>query len=125
MTGPIIVCLCGSTRFKKTFEQAAREETLAGRIVVAPGIYFHADNEKLTPDKKDFLDQLHLRKIELADEVLVIDCCGYIGDSTASEIAYAITKGKLVRYWSKEHPEIVGRERMVGSGCGKEKGKEQ
>jgi len=103
MSGPIIVCLCGSTKFKETFEQTVREETLAGRIVLVPGIYFHADNEEVTLKTKDFLDLLHLRKIDLADEVLVIDCGGYIGHSTRNEIAYGITKGKSIRYWSIEH----------------------
>jgi len=80
-----------------------KEETLAGRIVLVPGIYFHADKEEVTLKVKDFLDLLHLQKIDLADEVLVINCDGYIGQSTRKEITYAIRKSKLVRYWSIEH----------------------
>jgi len=103
MTGPTIVCLCGSTKLKELFELVTKEETLAGRIVLAPGIYFHADEMELTVMVKDFLDELHLHKIDLANEIYVIDCNHYIGDSTKKEIAYAIAKGKSVRYWSTEH----------------------
>jgi len=80
-----------------------KEETLAGRIVLAPGIYLYADKEEVTLEVKNFLDLLHLRKIDMADEVLVINCDGYIGQSTRKEITYAIGKSKLVRYWSIEH----------------------
>ena len=101
---PQIVCLCGSTRFFEYFQRANYEETMAGRIVLSVGFYVHnvtqAHHEALecTAEQKLALDELHKRKIDLADEVLVLNVGGYIGDSTRSEIDYAVSTGVPVRY---------------------------
>jgi len=103
---PTIVCLCGSTRFWRTFQEASLQETLAGRIVLSIGAAVASDEEHfghMTPADKDALkarlDELHLRKIDLADEVLILNCGGYVGPSTAREWAYAQAHGKRVRWW--------------------------
>lgn len=72
---PKVICLCGSTRFKKEFIEANYRETMAGRIVLSVGWFSHSDGHIYTPsaEEKAALDELHLRKIDLADEVLVID----------------------------------------------------
>lgn len=99
-----IVCLCGSTRFYDAFQRANFKETMEGRIVLSVGCYFHsgeqAHGEKvgITERQKAELDELHLRKIDLADEILVLNVGGYIGDSTRREIEYARKLGKPVRY---------------------------
>jgi cell division protein FtsB len=95
---PPVVCLCGSTKFKAEFEEAERTETRAGRIVLTVGFFGHADGLVFTPEQKAALDELHKRKIDLADEVLVLNVGGYIGNSTRSEIDYAVQRGKVVRY---------------------------
>jgi hypothetical protein len=122
---PKIVCLCGSTRFKDAYLTAQRDETLAGRIVLSVGLLGHQEGLDMAGPIKAMLDDLHLRKIDLADEVLVLNvkrkhcpCClrwytlshrecdcpaspeevPYIGDSTRREIAYAESLGKPVRY---------------------------
>jgi len=101
---PKIVCLCGSTRFKDAFDEANYRETMAGRIVLSVGFFMHATGNRhgegvgATPEQKVELDTLHLRKIDLADEVLVLNVGGYIGESTRREIAYAIAQKKPVRY---------------------------
>jgi hypothetical protein len=100
---PTIVCLCGSTRFMAAFQQANLRETLAGRIVLTVGCDTKSDADlvaagALTPELKEKLDELHRHKINLADEVLVLNVGGYIGQSTASEIVYATSKGKPIRY---------------------------
>lgn len=101
---PKIVCLCGSTRFYSAFQEANYRETMDGRIVLSVGFYPHATPEAhgeeigITPEQKETLDQLHLRKIDLADEVLVLNVGGYIGDSTRREIEYARSLGKPVRW---------------------------
>jgi hypothetical protein len=96
---PKIVCLCGSTRFKKEFEEANFNETVRnGRIVLSVGCYTHADKRCLTVLDKEILDELHKRKIDLADEVLVLNVGGYIGESTKNEIEYAESQGKPIRY---------------------------
>ena len=95
---PQIVCLCGSTRFREQFARANRDLTLAGSIVVAPGVFAHS-GDALTDEDKIRLDALHWRKIDLADEVLVVsDESGYYGESTRREIAYARESGKPVRF---------------------------
>lgn len=99
---PEIVCLCGSTRFVDEIRAANRQLTLAGVIVVAPGVFLHAEDpaadESITDEHKAALSALHLRKIDLADRILVVNPGGYIGESTSSEIAYAQATGKPVSY---------------------------
>lgn len=101
---PVIVCLCGSTRFYEHFQRANYEETMAGRIVLSVGFYMHRPDSVhgeafgCTPAQKLALDELHKRKIDLADEVLVLNVGGYIGESTKSEIEYAERLGMPIRY---------------------------
>lgn len=104
---PRIVTLCGSTRFADAFRDATIRETVAGRIVLSIGCDMRSDHE-LWSDPADRerikteLDELHKRKIDLADETLVLDVGGYIGTSTRSEIEYAKKVGCPVRYLSEE-----------------------
>ena len=100
MDKPRVVCLCGSTRFGDAWKKAYREESLAGRIVLSVGVMVHAGEEPIRDGGpvKTMLDELHLRKIDLADEVLVLNVGGYIGDSTRREIAYAKANGKPIRW---------------------------
>ena len=99
-----VVCLCGSTRFYKQFQQANYDETMAGKIVLSVGFFPHASDEAhgehvgITPEKKRELDELHMRKIDLADEILVLNVDGYVGESTTHEIHYAHETGKKVRW---------------------------
>ena len=95
---PKIVCLCGSTRFKEEFERVERELTLAGCIVLTVGLFGHREPDFDWERHKEALDELHLRKIDMADEVLVINVGGYVGESTAREIEYARKTGKAVRF---------------------------
>lgn len=99
---PKRVCLCGSTRFYSQFQKSNYEETMVGNIVLSVGFYQHAlehhEGQGCTPEQKVALDELHLRKIDIADEVLVLNVDGYIGESTRNEIAYAEKIGKPVRY---------------------------
>jgi hypothetical protein len=97
---PKTVVLCGSTKFKDAFIEANRRETLAGRMVFSVGWFTHADGAiyRLTEAEKARVDELHLRKIDAADEVFVLNVGGYIGTSTRREIDYAQGKGKPIRY---------------------------
>ncbi len=111
MKKPMIVCLCGSTRFYKAFKQANFDETMKGNIVLSVGFYPHAQEEMhgettaITPGQKSFLDVLHLRKIDLSDEVLILDVDGYIGESTRNEIEYSKSIGKPIRYLSEKNSD--------------------
>ena len=95
---PLIVTLCGSTRFKQAFLDANFNETMAGNIVLSVGCFGHADHVSLTEKEKRMLDTLHKRKIDMSDEILVLNIGGYIGKSTEDEIAYARRCGKGVRF---------------------------
>jgi hypothetical protein len=88
---PEIVCLCGSTRFEAAYRAENRRLTLAGKIVLSVGVFGHSADDwaSVTTAEKARLDELHKRKIDLADRVHVINVDGYVGDSTRSEIAYA------------------------------------
>jgi len=77
---------------------ANRDLTLAGIIVLAPGTFTGATGEPITPEQKAALGELHLRKIDLADRVLVVNPGGYLGESTSREIAYARATGKPVAF---------------------------
>ncbi len=97
---PIVVCLCGSTRFKDVWLKETKELTMAGQIVLSAGGFPHADGFSLTTEEKAAVDELHKRKIDLADWVYVLSVNGYIGESTRSEIEYAEQQGKPIHYWS-------------------------
>ena len=105
MERPIIVCLCGSTRFGEQFADANLKETLSGKIVLSIGCNMKCDDEifgQLSTDElnriKTDLDNLHMRKIELADEVLILNVDGYVGESTSNELAHARKLGKRIRF---------------------------
>jgi hypothetical protein len=104
---PTIICLCGSTRFKEAFDEANYQETMKGKIVLSVGFFMHATNNKhgedigVTPEQKIKLDILHKRKIDLADEVYILNVGGYIGESTKSELEYARKHNKRILFLEK------------------------
>ena len=102
-----VVCLCGSTRFRAEIVEANRLLTLEGHIVLAPGVFGH-DGDPITDDEKAKLDALHLRKIDMAEQVIVIAPGGYIGESTRREIVYAESTGKPVIIWNQITLEGAG-----------------
>ncbi len=101
-----VVTLCGSTRFKDVFMKAQKRLTLEGNIVISVGLFGHSGDtevwEGMSEDTltrtKEMLDDMHKRKIDMADEIFVINAGGYIGSSTRSEIEYAVAAGKAVKY---------------------------
>ena len=95
-----VITLCGSTRFKEEFMKIRKELTLQGHIVISVGCFGHS-GDYFTDEQKIMLDDMHKRKIDIADEIFVIDVDGYIGSSTKSEIDYAKEHGKKVRYFSE------------------------
>ena len=79
--------------------KAQKDLTLQGNIVISVGLFGHSgDDEVWTEGTKEMLDNMHKRKIDMADEIFVINVGGYIGESTKSEIEYAIRNGKKVKY---------------------------
>lgn len=100
-----VITLCGSTKFKDQFIQAQKELTLAGNIVLSVGLFGHSGDEEVWDDGiKEMLDDMHKRKIDMSDAIMVIDTDDYIGESTRSEINYAKSKGKLIYFYN--HPEM-------------------
>lgn len=97
-----VITLCGSTKYKDEFLKVQKELTLKENIVISVGLFGHADGDYekniITDEIKVMLDDMHKRKIDMADEVFIINKDGYIGESTRSEIEYAIKTGKKVNY---------------------------
>ena len=101
-----VITLCGSTRFKDQFMEAQKRLTLEGNIVISVGLFGHSGDQEVWENMdegtltktKEMLDDMHKRKIDMADAIFVINVGGYVGSSTKSEIEYAITHGKEVRY---------------------------
>ena len=101
-----VITLCGSTRFKDAFMEAQKRLTLEGNIVISVGLFGHSGDQEVwdgmdegTLSKtKKMLDDMHKRKIDMADSIYVINVGGYIGESTRSEIEYAKAHGKEVSY---------------------------
>lgn len=101
-----VITLCGSTRFKEQFLKVQKDLTLQGNIVLSVGLFGHSNDlevwenmeEGTLTKTKEMLDDMHKRKIDMADEIFVINVNGYIGESTKSEIEYAKAHGKEVQY---------------------------
>ena len=101
-----IITLCGSTRFKNEFMEAQKRLTLEGNIVISVGLFGHSGDQEVWDNMdegtltktKEMLDDMHKRKIDMADSIFVINVGGYIGDSTRSEIEYAKKNGKIIQY---------------------------
>jgi len=92
-----IITLCGSTRFKEEFMSAQKDLTLNGFLVISVGCFGHS-GDVFTEEQKIMLDDMHKRKIDMADAIYVINKGDYMGDSTRSEIAYAKKHNKKVIY---------------------------
>lgn len=101
-----VITLCGSTKFKDEFMKVQKDLTLKGNIVISVGLFSHSGDDEVWENMdegtltktKEMLEDMHKRKIDMADEIFVINVDGYIGDSTKSEIEYAIKTGKKVNY---------------------------
>ncbi len=101
-----VITLCGSTKFKNQFIEIQKKLTLEGNIVLSVGLFGHSGDDEVWDGMdegtlsrtKEMLDDMHKRKIEMADSIYVINPGGYIGESTKSEILYALAHGKQVDY---------------------------
>lgn len=94
-----IITLCGSTKFKEEFIREQKRLTLQGNIILTVGLFGHSgDTEVWNDGVKEMMDDMHKRRIDMSDEIFVINKGGYIGTSTMSEIDYAIKTGKKVNY---------------------------
>ena len=94
-----VITLCGSTKFKDDFIKVQKDLTLKGNIVITVGLFGHSgDKEALNEQINEMLINMHRQRIDMADEIFVINKNGYIGENTLSEIEYARTKGKVIKY---------------------------
>lgn len=86
--------------------EAQKRLTLEGNIVISVGLFGHSGDDDVWENMdegtltktKAMLDDMHKRKIDMADEIYVINVGGYIGESTRSEIEYAKATGIAVNY---------------------------
>lgn len=93
-----VITVCGSMKFKEEFFKAEKELTLEGKVVLLPVMNDIISDSSESESIKQMLGEIHKRKIDLADEIFVINKNGYIGSSTKAEIQYAKTHGKKVRF---------------------------
>ena len=109
-----VITLCGSTRFRAEYERVQKELTLQGNIVISVGLFGHSGDDEVWKDgAKEMLDEMHLAKIDLADEIFVINPGGYVGQSTSREIAYARRRGKTVKSLCPLEPPCEPRARRM------------
>ena len=98
-----VITLCGSTKFKDEFMAVQKKLTLEGNIVISLGCFGHSgDDEVWTEGIKEMLVDMHKQRIDMADEIFVVNVGGYIGSSTRSEIEYAKSKGLPIRYYESK-----------------------
>lgn len=86
---PTTIVLCGSTRFKQQFQEAAEREIKLGKVVLTVAAFSHADGKPISHEEKQRVDGLYMYYIEMAHEVLILNVNGYMGESTSRELAYA------------------------------------
>lgn len=111
-----IITLCGSSRFKDEYLKVQKELSLKGYLVLSLGLFGHSGDDEAWA-KKDLLDRVHLQKIDMSSAIFVIDVDGYVGETTKSEIEYAISRGKTVYFYSRNDLDKV-REIPNGSFIG-------
>ena len=112
----LVVCLCGSTRFTEVMLIKQWELTKQGKIVLSwcalPDSYFAGEDRTHIGDQegvKAIVDEVHKRKIDLSDEVLILNVGDYIGESTRSELEYAVAHGKKVTFLEAHNDGREGR----------------
>ena len=93
-----IITLCGSINFKDEFLKVQEKLVLEGNIVFTPNFFNNIKKEEISLETKEMLDKMHKQKIDMSDEIYVINQGGYIGESTKLEIEYAKSKGKKITY---------------------------
>lgn len=112
-----IITICGSTRFKKEFEEVNRVLELNDWVVLTVASYYHSEKDsslrKWIEQNKEQLDKLHLVKVELSQAIVVIDVGHYIGTSTASEIKHAKGLNKQIYYWSDNSWLALTKQRTI------------
>jgi len=108
---PKIVTLCGSTEYWQDFSRINAKLTLKGYIILSTGSTLQFDDQAFSHLAKEAVDlqklklaALHLHKIQMSDEILVLNIDGYIGPSTNQEIKFAVEQNKVVRYL---YPDLV------------------
>jgi hypothetical protein len=104
-----VVTICGSSRFIDMISVCGwliekKEGAIVCSLHMLPRWYFgEPDHQAEKEGVKDWMDTLHCRKIDISDEIFVVDYEGYVGESTRNEIQYATKKGVRVRYYSQDY----------------------
>lgn len=98
-----VITLCGSMSFREEFERIDAELTLAGHVVLTPTAL--PPSRELNVEERARLGRIHLQKASMADEVLIVDVGGYVGESTRREIEHARSRGVAVSYLEPHAPD--------------------
>lgn len=103
-----IVCIIGSTKYKTEIQNKAAELTLDGYVVLPLTVFSHSDNLSLSEKEINMLKDMIKKKIDISDEVYVVNPKGtIIGTNTLEEINYALDNNKRVTYMN---PIIIERQ---------------
>lgn len=96
---PKVVVPIGSTNSLHAYKCLLERETMNGNIVLMPG--GRAADLARTGEEHEMLERLCERKIDMADEVVVLNVDGYVGNATRRLIHYAKGREKVIRWWEK------------------------
>ena len=91
-----VITLCGSMRFRDELERLNAELTLAGHMVLAPAAL--PPSTELDAEERARLGRVHLQKVAMADEVIVVNVGDHVGESTRREIEHARSRGIRVSF---------------------------
>lgn len=93
-----IICLIGSSRFRRAFVLEGHRLETTGHLVLCMTFFQHSDNIDVSPEQREILRRVDRKRIDLSDEVCVINVGGYVGEDTRKEIEYAESCGKKITY---------------------------
>lgn len=91
--------LCGSQRMEPSFHKWNRQLSFAGHTVYSLTVFPStlSRKDKISSEEKVSLDATHRRKISASDAIVVLNGVeSYLGESTKSEISFALLQGKQV-----------------------------
>lgn len=102
------VALCGSYKFIDKFLEIEKGMVAIGNTVYIPTRFAHIGrNVNFTPETERMFDELHRAKMRMADQILVVNPGGYIGEDTLAEIKWAISEHLEVTYLEAPGEELI------------------
>ena len=102
-----VITLCGSIKYKDIFLKVQENLTLKGNIVFMPNFFTNIKKEEIRLDTKKMLDEMHKQKIDMSDEIYVINLNGYIGERCFENLKFKTFNYELDEPRSDDIKEIA------------------